>query len=239
MQLNVVSWSGWGRSSSTLQPPSGTESRTGSFSSYSLTFSFPDKFLSTSISIVRLGTLTAIPNKIRSSLKNVLVRFQAGKVLMLLAITSWVAFTLPIGYIHPPVVRYFSSDILRFFITIHWYLQLHWHLIIIIIHNSLSSCKAWNGSRYLLQEPKYTREHENLERKKRWDNDHLVPLWDFIADQLVLFNSLCPWRSSYSFRSLPLDIMPLFPLGDLDIDGDQSNHKRSWSPASCLRRLFL
>jgi len=86
-------------------------------------------------------------------------RFQAGKVLMLLAITSWVAFTLPIGYIHPPVV----------------------------------SCKAWNGSRYLLQEPKYTREHENLERKK---------------------------------RSLPVDIMPLFPLGDLDIDGDQSNHKR-------------
>ena len=37
-----------------------------------------------------------------------LVRFQAGKVLMLLAITSWVAFTLPIGFIHPPVVRYFS-----------------------------------------------------------------------------------------------------------------------------------
>ena len=89
------------------------------FFSYLLTFSFPDKFLSTSISIVRLGTLTAIPNKIRSSLKKVLTRFQAGKVLMLLAITSWVAFTLPIGYIHPPVVRYFSSDILRFFITIH------------------------------------------------------------------------------------------------------------------------
>merc|ERR1712012_1363852 len=86
-------------------------------------------------------------------------RFQAGKVLMLLAITSWVAFTLPIGYIHPPVV----------------------------------SCKAWNGSRYLLQEPKYTREHENFERRK---------------------------------RSLPVDIMPLFPLGDLNIDGDQSNHKR-------------
>ena len=93
------------------------------FSSYLLTFSFPDKFLSTSISIVRLGTLTAIPNKIRSTLKNVLIRFQAGKVLMLLAISSWVAFTLPIGYIHPPVVRYFSSDILRFLLTIHFYLS--------------------------------------------------------------------------------------------------------------------
>ena len=93
------------------------------FSSYLLTFSFPDKFLSTSISIVRLGTLTAIPNKIWSSLKNVLIRFQAGKVLMLLAISSWVAFTLPIGYIHPPVVRYFSSDILRFLLTIHFYLS--------------------------------------------------------------------------------------------------------------------
>ena len=63
-------------------------------------------------------------SKIGSTLKNVLIRFQAGKVLMLLAITSWVAFTLPIGYIHPPVVRYFSSDILRFFLTIHCYLQL-------------------------------------------------------------------------------------------------------------------
>ena len=40
-----------------------------------------------------------------------LLRFQAGKVLMLLAITSWVAFTLPIGFIHPPVVRYFLSSV--------------------------------------------------------------------------------------------------------------------------------
>ena len=40
-----------------------------------------------------------------------LLRFQAGKVLMLLAITSWVAFTLPIGFIHPPVVRYFISGV--------------------------------------------------------------------------------------------------------------------------------
>ena len=134
---------------------------------------------------MRLGTLTAIPNKIRSTIKNVLIRFQAGKVLMLLAITSWVAFTLPIGYIHPPVVRYFSSDMLRFFLTIHFYIQVLSHLTIIIIHNSLSSCKAWNGSRYLLQEPKYTREHENFERRKRWDNDHFVPLWDVLADQLV------------------------------------------------------
>ena len=39
------------------------------------------------------------------------LRFQAGKVLMLLAITSWVAFTLPIGFIHPPVVRYFLSGV--------------------------------------------------------------------------------------------------------------------------------
>ena len=135
---------------------------------------------------MRLGTLTAIPNKIRSTLKNVLIRFQAGKVLMLLAITSWVAFTLPIGYIHPPVVRYFSSNILRFFLTIHFYIQVLSHLTIIIIHNSLSSCKAWNGSRYLLQEPKYTREHENFERRKRWDNGHFVPLWDILSDQLVL-----------------------------------------------------
>ena len=48
-----------------------------------------------------------------------LFRFQAGKVLMLLAITSWVAFTLPIGFIHPPVVRYFSSGklpvVIRYF----------------------------------------------------------------------------------------------------------------------------
>ena len=171
---------------STLPPPSGTESLTGSFSSYLLTFSFPDRSLLTSISIIRLGTLTAIPNKIGSTIKNVLIRFQAGKVLMLLAITSWVAFTLPIGYIHPPVVRYFSSDMLRFFLTIHFYIQVLSHLTIIIIHNSLSSCKAWNGSRYLLQEPKYTREHENLERRKRWDNDHFVPIWDVPADQLVL-----------------------------------------------------
>ena len=38
---------------------------------------------------------------------------------MLLAITSWVAFTLPIGFIHPPVVRYFSSGklpvVIRYF----------------------------------------------------------------------------------------------------------------------------
>ena len=134
---------------------------------------------------MRLGTLTGIPNKIRSTIKNVLIRFQAGKVLMLLAITSWVAFTLPIGYIHPPVVRYFSSNMLRFFFIIHCYIQVLSHLTIIIIHNSLSSCKAWNGSRYLLQEPKYTREHENFERRKRWDNDHFVPLWDVLADQLV------------------------------------------------------
>ena len=172
---------------STLPPPSGTESLTGSFSSYLLTFSFPDRSLLTSISIIRLGTLTAIPNKIGSTIKNVLIRFQAGKVLMLLAITSWVAFTLPIGYIHPPVVRYFSSDMLRFFLTIHFYIQVLSHLTIIIIHNSLSSCKAWNGSRYLLQEPKYTREHENFERRKRWDDDHFVPLSDvpLLADQFV------------------------------------------------------
>ena len=83
-----------------------------------------------------------------------LLRFQAGKVLMLLAITSWVAFTLPIGYIHPPVVRCFSMPpVVNFLFTINLPLS--------------CSCKAWNGSRYLLQEPKYTREQESFERRKR------------------------------------------------------------------------
>ncbi|XP_023322863.1 major facilitator superfamily domain-containing protein 6 [Eurytemora carolleeae] len=31
-------------------------------------------------------------------------RFQAGKVLLLMSVASWVLFTLPIGFIHPPVV---------------------------------------------------------------------------------------------------------------------------------------
>ena len=32
------------------------------------------------------------------------IRFQAGKVLLLMSVASWVLFTLPIGFIHPPVV---------------------------------------------------------------------------------------------------------------------------------------
>jgi len=31
-------------------------------------------------------------------------RFQAGKVLLLMSIVSWILFTLPIGFLHPPVV---------------------------------------------------------------------------------------------------------------------------------------
>ena len=49
-------------------------------------------------------------------------RFQAGKLLLLMTVASWILFTLPVGFIHPPVV----------------------------------SCKFWNGSTYLLQEPGYT-----------------------------------------------------------------------------------
>jgi hypothetical protein len=48
-------------------------------------------------------------------------RFQAGKLLLLMTVASWILFTLPVGFIHPPVV----------------------------------SCKFWNGSTYLLQEPGY------------------------------------------------------------------------------------
>ena len=65
MQLNAVSWSGWGRSSSTLPPPSGTESLTGSFSSYLLTFSFPDRSLLTSISIITIGNPHSNPKQDR------------------------------------------------------------------------------------------------------------------------------------------------------------------------------
>ena len=49
-------------------------------------------------------------------------RFQAGKLLLLMTVASWILFTLPVGFIHPPVV----------------------------------SCKFWNGSTYLLQEPGYS-----------------------------------------------------------------------------------
>ena len=31
-------------------------------------------------------------------------RFQKGKVLLMMAVTSWILFTLPLGFIHPPVV---------------------------------------------------------------------------------------------------------------------------------------
>ena len=31
-------------------------------------------------------------------------RFQKGKVLLMMAVASWIMFTLPLGFIHPPVV---------------------------------------------------------------------------------------------------------------------------------------
>lgn len=31
-------------------------------------------------------------------------RFQKGKVLLMMAVASWILFTLPLGFIHPPVV---------------------------------------------------------------------------------------------------------------------------------------
>ena len=31
-------------------------------------------------------------------------RFQKGKIMLLIAVASWIIFTLPIGFIHPPVV---------------------------------------------------------------------------------------------------------------------------------------
>ena len=34
-----------------------------------------------------------------------ILRFQKGKVLLMIAVASWILFTLPIGFIHPPVVR--------------------------------------------------------------------------------------------------------------------------------------
>ena len=48
-------------------------------------------------------------------------RFQAGKVLLLMSLACWIIFTVPVYYIHPPVV----------------------------------SCKAWNGSQYMMKDPKY------------------------------------------------------------------------------------
>lgn len=53
-------------------------------------------------------------------------RFQAGKLLLLMTVASWIVFTLPVGFIHPPVV----------------------------------SCKFWNGSTYLLQEPGYMKQKQ-------------------------------------------------------------------------------
>lgn len=38
-------------------------------------------------------------------------RFQKGKIMLLIAVGSWIVFTLPIGFIHPPVVscKYFNG----------------------------------------------------------------------------------------------------------------------------------
>lgn len=39
-------------------------------------------------------------------------RFQKGKVMLLVAVISWIAFTLPIGFVHPPVVscKYYNGS---------------------------------------------------------------------------------------------------------------------------------
>lgn len=41
-----------------------------------------------------------------------LSRFRKGKILLLIAVASWILFTVPQGYIHPPVVscKYFNGS---------------------------------------------------------------------------------------------------------------------------------
>ena len=43
-------------------------------------------------------------------------RFQKGKVLLMMAVFSWISFTLPIGFIHPPVVscKWYNSTSKKF-----------------------------------------------------------------------------------------------------------------------------
>ena len=78
-------------------------------------------------------------------------------MLLLLAITSWVAFTLPIGFIHPPVVSITPTS-LRVLLD-RVFLHIMWETMPL---SPQVSCKTWNGSRYLLQEPRYMRDKRSL-----------------------------------------------------------------------------
>jgi len=99
-------------------------------------------------------------------------RFQAGKVLLLLAVSSWIIFTLPIGFIHPPVV----------------------------------SCKFWNGTQYLLQEPRHL-----VQREKRSIEDTFA----IISAEPALFDN---------FTDIDIDASPLGALTRVKRD-EYQDHK--------------